>query len=419
MFPFPRVKSILLSPRTEWPVIDAEASTVRSIYRDYAVWLAAIPALAGFIGLSLIGVGGFGVTVRVPVLQGLWNAVIGMALTLATVWVMAWIVDALAPKFGGRKDFVSAFKLVAYASTAAMVSGLSFLLSALPFLMLFGALYSLLMLLGALYSLYLFYIGLPVLMKCPPGRALPYTAVIMVCGFVANLVGAFLTVSLVPSFGPSAGGDLRIETPKGSVAVDTARLEAMAKKMEESARKVEEASRSGDAAATGRAANDAMAMVAGALGGATGGRAPVSPADLKALLPATLAGLERGDWESSGGTAVGVSLSSAKAHYGDGDQRIELEITDPGTLAGVAAMVGQFATGERESEGRTERRYRQGRHMVQEVADRRSGHTEYTLTLDSGLVVEAQGHGVDMTALKGAVEGLDLGRLESLVKARP
>ena len=409
MFPFPRVKSILLSPRTEWPVIDAEASTVRSIYRDYAVWLAAIPALAGFIGLSLIGVGGFGVTVRVPVLQGLWNAVIGMALTLATVWVMAWIVDALAPKFGGRKDFVSAFKLVAYASTAAMVSGLSFLLSALPFLML----------LGALYSLYLFYIGLPVLMKCPPGRALPYTAVIMVCGFVANLVGAFLTVSLVPSFGPSAGGDLRIETPKGSVAVDTARLEAMAKKMEESARKVEEASRSGDAAATGRAANDAMAMVAGALGGATGGRAPVSPAELKALLPATLAGLERGDWESSGGTAVGVSLSSAKAHYGDGDRRIELEITDPGTLAGVAAMVGQLATGERESEGRTERRYRQGRHMVQEVADRRSGHTEYTLTLDSGLVVEAQGHGVDMTVLKGAVEGLDLGRLESLVKARP
>ena len=408
MFPFPRVKSILLSPRTEWPVIDAEVSTVRSIYRDYVVWLAAIPALAGFIGLSLIGVGGFGVTVRVPVLQGLWNAAIGMALTLATVWVMAWIIDALAPKFGGRKGFVSAFKLVAYASTAAMVSGLSYLLTALPFLML----------LGALYSLYLFYIGLPVLMKCPPGRALPYTAVIMVCGFVANLVGAFLIATLAPSFGPTAGGDLRIDTPKGSVAVDTARLEAMAKKIEESARKVEEASKSGDAAATGKAANDAMAMVAGALGGATGGRAPVTPGDLKALLPATLAGLDRGESESSGGTAVGVSLSSAKARYGDGDRRIELEITDPGTLAGVAAMVGQLATGERESAGRIEKRYRQGRHMVQEVTDRRSGHTEYTLTLDSGLVVEAQGRGVDMAALKSAVEGLDLARLESLAKAR-
>jgi len=240
----------------------------------------------------------------------------------------------------------------------------------------------------------------------------------MVCGFVANLVGAFLIAALAPSFGPTAGGDLRIETPKGSVAVDTARLEAMAKKMEESARKVEEASKSGDAAATGRAANEAMAMVAGALGGATGGRAPVTPADLKALLPATLAGLDRGESESSGGTAVGVSLSSAKARYGDGDRRIELEITDPGTLAGVAAMVGQLATSERESEGRIEKRYRQGRHMVQEVTDRRSGHTEYTLTLDSGLIVEAQGRGVDMAALKGAVEGLDLARLESLARAR-
>ena len=64
MFPLARVKSILLSPRTEWPVIDAEAATVRGIYRDYLVWLAAIPAIAGFIGLSVIGVGGFGVTFR-------------------------------------------------------------------------------------------------------------------------------------------------------------------------------------------------------------------------------------------------------------------------------------------------------------------------------------------------------------------
>ena len=161
MFPLARVKSILLSPRTEWPVIDAEAATVRGIYRDYLVWLAAIPAIAGFIGLSVIGVGGFGVTFRVPLLQGLMNAMLGMAMMLATVWVMAWIVDALAPRFQARKDFTSAFKLVAYASTASMVSGLSYLLGALPFLMI----------LGALYSLYLLYLGLPVLMRCPPGRA--------------------------------------------------------------------------------------------------------------------------------------------------------------------------------------------------------------------------------------------------------
>lgn len=409
MFPLARVKSILLSPRTEWPVIDAEAATVRGIYRDYLVWLAAIPAIAGFIGLSVIGVGGLGVTFRVPVLQGLMNAVLGMAMMLATVWVMAWIVDALAPRFQARKDFTSAFKLVAYASTASMVSGLSYLLSAMPFLMI----------LGALYGLYLLYLGLPVLMRCPPGRALPYTAVILVCGFLVNLVGGFLTAALVPSFGQNAGADLRIETPRGSVSVDTGKMEAMAKRIEESSRKVEEASRSGDPAAVGRAANDAMAAVAGALGGATGGRTPVAPADLKAVLPETLADLPRGKWESSGGSAAGVTLTSAKARYGEGARRIDLEITDPGTLAGIAAIVGQLATGERESAERLEKTYRSGRHMARERTDRGSGNTEFTLSLDNGLIVEARGHGVDVAALKGAVDGLDLARLESLAKARP
>jgi len=409
MFPFPRVKSILLSPRTEWPVIDAEAATVRSIYRDYLVWLAAIPTIAGFVGLSLIGVGGFGVTFRVPVLQGLMNAVVGMALMLASVWLMAWIVDALAPKFQARKDFVSAFKLVAYAGTASMVAGLSYLLGSLGFLML----------LGALYSLYLFYVGLPVLMKCPPGRALPYTGVFLVCGFVANLAVGFLTTAIVPSFGPSAGGDLRIETPRGSIGIDTAKLEAAAKRMEESGRKVEEASRSGDPAAAGRAATDALAAVAGALGGATGGRTPVAPADLKALLPETLVGLTRADWESSGGTAGGVSIATAKARYGDGARRIELEITDPGTLAGIAAMIGQLATSERESAEHVEKTYRSGRHMARERTERGSGDTEYTLSLDNGLIVEARGHGMDIAALKDAVKGLDLARLESIAKARP
>ena len=409
MFPLARVKSILLSPRTGWPVIDAEAATVRGIYRDYLVWLAAIPAIAGFIGLSVIGVGGLGVTFRVPVLQGLMNAVLGMAMMLATVWVMAWIVDALAPRFQARKDFTSAFKLVAYASTASMVSGLSYLLSAMPFLMI----------LGALYGLYLLYLGLPVLMRCPPGRALPYTAVILVCGFLVNLVGGFLTAALVPSFGQTAGADLRIETPRGSVSVDTGKMEAMAKRIEESSRKVEEASRSGDPAAVGRAANDAMAAVAGALGGATGGRTPVAPADLKAVLPETLADLPRGKWESSGGSAAGVTLTSAKARYGEGARRIDLEITDPGTLAGIAAIVGQLATGERESAERLEKTYRSGRHMARERTDRGSGNTEFTLSLDNGLIVEARGHGVDVAALKGAVDGLDLARLESLAKARP
>ncbi|MDQ2926864.1 MAG: YIP1 family protein, partial [Pseudomonadota bacterium] len=57
-----RVQSILLRPKTTWPVIAGESASVASIYSGYVCILAAIPAIAGLIGLTLIGVGGFGIS---------------------------------------------------------------------------------------------------------------------------------------------------------------------------------------------------------------------------------------------------------------------------------------------------------------------------------------------------------------------
>jgi uncharacterized protein YqgC (DUF456 family) len=75
--------------------------------------------------------------------------VLGYGLSLAMVYVLALIADALAPSFGGQKREMSALKLVAYSSTAAMVGGIFAMIPAL------GAL----TLLAALYSLYLLYLG--------------------------------------------------------------------------------------------------------------------------------------------------------------------------------------------------------------------------------------------------------------------
>ena len=173
-----RAKALLTSPRTEWPVIAGEATDIPTIYRTYLGWIAAVPAIASFIGLSVIGFGLLGTTVRVPLLGGVANAAVGFALSLAVVYVLALIVDALAPTFGGRRDRLAAFKLVAYASTASMLAGIVYLLPALSFVAL----------LGSAYSVYLLYLGLPVLMRCPPAKALPFAAVVVVCGLLAGLV---------------------------------------------------------------------------------------------------------------------------------------------------------------------------------------------------------------------------------------
>ena len=157
-----RIQDILLKPKDTWPVIAQEAGDTASLYRNYIAPIALVPAVAGFIGLSLVGVGGFGYSLRVPLVTGLVNMVVGYVLSLVMVFVLALIVDALAPTFGGTKNQANALKLVGYGATAGFLGGIFNLFPAL----------SILGLLAALYSVYLIYTGLPVLMRCTADKAL-------------------------------------------------------------------------------------------------------------------------------------------------------------------------------------------------------------------------------------------------------
>lgn len=241
-----RVKEILLTPKPAWSIIETEETTTAALYTQYIMILAAIQSVAGFIGMSLFGVSAFGVSVRVPLMTGLVQMVLGYGLTLAMVYVMAMIADALAPGFGGQKNSMNALKLVAYSSTAAMVGGIFALIPAL----------SPLTLLASLYSLYLLYLGVPTLMKVPQEKALPYTAVLVVCAIVVGVIAG--TVLGAVRGGPTIGmgtpaSQLSIETPKGAVNVDVAKLEAWSKRMEETGKKLENAQQSGDQAAVEQA----------------------------------------------------------------------------------------------------------------------------------------------------------------------
>ena len=119
-----RVKSILLQPKDTWVTIEAESADMAGLYTRYFMLLAAIPAVCGFIGMSIIGMGAFGVSIRVPFLSGLASMVVSYVLSLVGVFVLALIVNALAPTFGGQKDQIQALKLAVYASTAALVGGI-------------------------------------------------------------------------------------------------------------------------------------------------------------------------------------------------------------------------------------------------------------------------------------------------------
>src|SRR6266576_935181 len=78
-----RVKAILLSPATEWQVIEREPSTPADIYKGYVAPLAAICVVASFIGLSLIGIGGL---LRVGIVAGLVHAIVAYVLAFVGVF---------------------------------------------------------------------------------------------------------------------------------------------------------------------------------------------------------------------------------------------------------------------------------------------------------------------------------------------
>ena len=175
-----RVKNILLAPKQEWPKIDAENATPQSIFTGYVMIVAAI----GPIVHVVVSLGG-----------GIGAAITQYAISLAATFVIAFIADALAPSFGGTRNFPKSLALVAYSWTAAWLAGV------VSFLPVVGGLIGLAAL---IYSFYTFYLGAPVLGRASTDKAAGYTIVIALCGIVLFAILGGLLMSML--FGTSMMG---------------------------------------------------------------------------------------------------------------------------------------------------------------------------------------------------------------------
>src|SRR5580765_4121404 len=114
-----RVKNILLTPKTEWPVIAAEPATIGGIYLGYVLVLAAVPAICQYLKMAVFGYSvPFVATVHMGAGFALSMAIRAFVGTLLSTFIVSLIVNALAPTFGGQKDQVQALKVVAYSYTA-------------------------------------------------------------------------------------------------------------------------------------------------------------------------------------------------------------------------------------------------------------------------------------------------------------
>jgi hypothetical protein len=187
-----RVQKILMSPKTEWDVIDKEPADIPGTLTTYVAPLIIAAQVATFIGLMLFArTTVYGVTVG-PSITGLAiNSVLAIVLGVVMVYVFAFIVDALAPSFGAQKNFGQAFKVSAFSGTAAWVGGIFNIIPYVGWI---------LALVGAIYSLYLLFVGLPKLMKPPADKGVIYTLACIAVIIILYIIIAFITARVRAGF---------------------------------------------------------------------------------------------------------------------------------------------------------------------------------------------------------------------------
>lgn len=373
-----RVKAILMQPKETWPVIAGEVTTPGDIITRYAIPLAAIGPIAGFIGGQLFGISAVFVTIKPGLMAGLTGAITGFVMAIVSLVAMAFVVDFLAPKFEGQANRTQAFKLCAYSLTAGWVAGIFGLFPAL----------GLLGLLAALYGIYLFYLGATPVMKVPEAKAGGFTAVTIVVMIVLSLVLASVATSVTAMFGGGlaaqiAGADdsdVEVNIP-GLGKIESDKLEQAGKQLE--------------AASKGEAK-------------------PIDSAALQALLPASVGGMARTALDTN---AIGEMGKGIEATYEAGGKRIEVSIIDLaglGALAGIGAAIGMEQSHE-DADGFERTTTQGGQLQIEEWSNKNSRGT-YTRQVASRFMVTADGDAASIDELKAVVSGIDAGKLSALAE---
>ena len=186
-----RVKNILITPKTEWDVINGETATTQSLLMGYVLPLAIVAAVGSLLK-GLLFAGAFGLKFFII------SAVIAFIASVVAFYVSVIIVDMLAPSFGSEKNLGKSAQLVAYSGTPSYVGGL------LSFIPVIGWLIALA---AWAYGIYLMYLGIGPLKKTPEDKKVVY----MIVAFLIMIVLYFVVVAILgavlfAAMGMTAGG---------------------------------------------------------------------------------------------------------------------------------------------------------------------------------------------------------------------
>ena len=172
-----------MSPAAEWRSIEPESGDTAYLFANYVAVLAAIPPACELLRVTIFGWRGPRLGphhIHHGFFSSLFGAFVQYLVAFVIVYAMAIIIDGLAPTFSAQKSQHNAMKLAAYSMTPAWIAGIFGLIPGLAFLRM----------IGVLYSIYVFWLGLPILMRPPPDKTATYAMASIVCGIVLCFVVA-------------------------------------------------------------------------------------------------------------------------------------------------------------------------------------------------------------------------------------
>jgi len=135
--------------------------------------------------------------------------------------------------------------------------------------------------------------------------------------------------------------------------------------------------------------------------------------ELKKLMPNRISGMKQTSSTGEKTGMLGFKFSTAKAEYEDGDQSLEMSITD---VAGIAMLTASMAAWtnmdmDRETENGYERTTKIDGHPAFEKWDGDRKRGELNVLVDDRLIVSIEGSNIAEKDLRKALEGINLNRL--------
>jgi len=176
----------MFNPKQEWEVINAETTTTQALYTQYALILAAIPPVAGFLGFMIFGYPWLMGTLNLPVGIFLTWAILTYIQAILSVIIISFIIDALAPSFGSTKNMTASTKVAVYSFTPAWVAGIFHIIPALSFIVI----------LASIYGLVLMFWGLQRVKNVPQDKIVAYFVVIIIASIVVSVILGMIVTSI-------------------------------------------------------------------------------------------------------------------------------------------------------------------------------------------------------------------------------